>query len=43
MASRPDFNLLDAFRILDYSGKGSVSAGELELALNDLGITPTKD
>eukprot|EP01015_Nassula_variabilis_P019641 TRINITY_DN3334_c0_g1_i4.p1 TRINITY_DN3334_c0_g1~~TRINITY_DN3334_c0_g1_i4.p1 ORF type:complete len:605 (-),score=135.08 TRINITY_DN3334_c0_g1_i4:148-1962(-) len=43
LALRPDFNLLDGFRVLDREGRGSVSAGEIELALNELSIFPTKD
>ena len=43
MALRPDFNLLDAFRILDREARGSISAGEIELGLNDLSLFPSKD
>ena len=43
MSLRVDFNLLDAFRIFDKKGRGYVSKLEFELALNDLGIFPTKD
>lgn len=40
---RPDFNLLDGFRILDTDAKGTVSAGEIQIALNLLGIFPNKN
>jgi len=38
-----DFNLLDAFRVFDNKGRGYVTKLEFELALNEVGIYPTKD
>lgn len=35
--------MLDAFRIFDAKGRGYVTKLEFELALNDIGIYPTKD
>ncbi len=43
LALKSDFNLFDAFRVFDKEGAGTISAGEVELGLNDLGIYPSKD
>jgi len=43
LALRSDFNLFDAFRIFDRKGTGTVSAGQIEQGLNELGIFPSKD
>jgi Ca2+-binding EF-hand superfamily protein len=43
LASRPDFNLVDGFRILDEHDKGYVSVLELEDVLRSLGIICIKD
>jgi len=43
LALKSDFNLFDAFRLFDKEGAGTISAGEVELGLNDLGIYPSKD
>jgi Ca2+-binding EF-hand superfamily protein len=36
-----DFNLLDAFRFFDISGKGYITRGELEDGLKEFGVFPT--
>ena len=38
---RPEFNLIDAFRLLDPHGRGSVSKHDLAINLQRLGIEPT--
>lgn len=43
MAFRQDFNAEDAFRIFDRKGRGFISKLEFELAVNDIGIFPTRD
>jgi len=43
LALKNDFNLLDAFREFDSTGKGFISRLDLELALNDIGIFPSRD
>lgn len=43
LASRPDFNLVDGFRILDEHDKGYISVLELEDVLRSLGIICIKD
>jgi Ca2+-binding EF-hand superfamily protein len=43
LALRSDFNLLDAFKIFDRKGKGFVTMTELERALHEIGLYPTKD
>ena len=43
LALKRDFNLFDAFRLFDKEGTGTISAGEVELGLNELGIYPSKD
>ena len=35
---KEDFNLIDAFGLIDFSGKGSVTATEIREALLDLGL-----
>jgi len=42
LSIREDFELLTAFQIMDYKGKGSLSAYELEEALNKLKVFPGK-
>jgi len=41
LALRTDFNLLDAFRLIDRLGKQSISSVELEDFLNELGLRTT--
>ncbi|EGR31118.1 hypothetical protein IMG5_117610 [Ichthyophthirius multifiliis] len=43
IALRSDFKIEDAFRIIDQKGNGYVSKLEFEVALNDIGIFPTKN
>jgi len=43
LALKSDFNLFDAFRLFDKEGNGTISAGEIELGLNNLGLYPSKD
>ncbi|EGR33485.1 hypothetical protein IMG5_051630 [Ichthyophthirius multifiliis] len=43
LALRRDFNIEDAFRIIDQNGRGFVSKIEFESALNKIGIFPSKN
>jgi Ca2+-binding EF-hand superfamily protein len=43
LALKSDFNLLDAFRVFDVHSRGYITKLEFELALNDMGLYPTKD
>ena len=43
LALRPDFNLLDAFRIIDQNEKGFVSSNQFERALQHLEINTNKN
>jgi Ca2+-binding EF-hand superfamily protein len=43
LASKPDFNLMDSFRMFDIDGKGWISLVELKNGLADLGIYCTND
>lgn len=43
LASRPDFNLVDGFRVLDEDDKGYITVLELEGVLRSLGIICIKD
>lgn len=43
LALRSDFNLLDGFRLFDRKGRGYITSSELEKALANLGIFPTRD
>lgn len=43
LASQHDFNLMDAFQMIDLHEKGWVSVPELREALEDLGFFPKKD
>ena len=43
LASQPDFNLQDAFQMLDICNQGSVCEDEMMNALADLGVYPHKD
>ncbi len=43
LANQPDFNLMDAFNMLDYQGKGRLTAPELGEVLADLGHFFHKD
>ena len=38
LAARPDFNLSDAFRMLDIEGKGWVTSSEIRSGLEQLGL-----
>lgn len=38
LALRPDFNLFDAFKVLDIDNQGVISADSLKRALQDIGI-----
>ena len=42
-ASRPDFNVFDAFRIFDVESKGWVSITDLRVGLNEVGIYCSMD
>jgi Ca2+-binding EF-hand superfamily protein len=39
LALHSDFNLIDAFGILDQQAQGSVAAAEMLLGMNSLGLT----
>jgi hypothetical protein len=41
LAMKPDFNLVDCFRIFDYSGRGWCSFEEFREGLSTLGIYPS--
>ena len=43
LAIRPDFNLFDSFRLFDKKAVGTVSAGDIEQGLNEVGIYPKKE
>jgi len=43
LAAQPDFNLMDAFQVLDKHSKGWVTGPEIIEALGDLGSFPHKD
>ena len=43
LANMQDFNLMDAFQMLDKHSKGWVTGPEIHEALNELGIYPHKD
>ena len=43
LSLREDFNLIDAFGMLDHSGKGHLNPHELHIALRDLEIPVTQD
>lgn len=43
LALRPDFNLLDFFRIFDIEGRGSISSSELSEGMKKFGIYPNKE
>jgi len=43
LALKTEFNLLDAFRLIDKKSRGYVSKTEMEFALNDIGIFPRKE
>ena len=43
LASQPDFNLMDAFQMLDRTVKGWVTAPEIVDALADLGVYAHRD
>jgi Ca2+-binding EF-hand superfamily protein len=38
LAYTEDFNLMDAFRLFDFVGRGNVSEGELKEGLKILGV-----
>jgi Ca2+-binding EF-hand superfamily protein len=40
---KEDFNLIDAFGLIDYQGKGFVTATEIRESLMDLGYRPPID
>jgi hypothetical protein len=41
LATRPDFNLYDAFRIFDVDAKGYVSYTDLKAGLSEIGVYPS--
>jgi len=43
LALRPDFNLLDFFRLFDLEGRGSISSSELADGMKKFGIYPNKE
>lgn len=43
LAQQPDFNLMDAFQMLDKYSKGWITAPELLESLNEIGSFPHKD
>ena len=43
LATKPDFNLCDAFKIFDQRGMGTVDAFDLRSGLNAIGLYPTQD
>ena len=43
LSLREDFNLIDAFGMLDHSGKGHLNPTELHIALRDLDIPVTQE
>lgn len=43
LAAQPDFNLMDAYQMLDKFSKGWVTAPEIVEALGDLGMHPHRD
>ena len=43
LSIREDFNLIDAFGMLDHSGKGRLDPVELHMALRDLDIPVTQE
>jgi Ca2+-binding EF-hand superfamily protein len=40
LALKEDFNLIDAFALIDYRGRGYVTVNELLESLKDLGCGP---
>ena len=43
LALRPDFNLLDFFRVFDVDAKGAVSSGDIDDGFKKFGVFPHKD
>lgn len=43
LATKPDFNLTDAFKIFDQRGLGVVDSFDLRSGLNAIGLYPTQD
>jgi len=43
LSLKEDFNLIEAFGLIDYQGKGFVKAGELKESLADLGVKRAMD
>ncbi len=43
LAAQPDFNLMDAYQMIDKHNKGWVTAADLTDALADYGLYPHKD
>lgn len=43
LATRADFNLLDAFQIFDQKGKITITVPEVEIGFRDLGLYPSKE
>ena len=43
LATKPDFNLTDAFKIFDQRGMGVVDSFDLRSGLNAIGLYPTQD
>lgn len=43
LSIRPDFNLIDSFRMFDLSDRGSVSVNEFESTLKELGLMIVRD
>ena len=43
LATKPDFNLSDAFKIFDQRGMGVVDSLDLRSGLNAIGLYPTQD
>lgn len=43
LALKPDFNLMDAFKLFDWDGKGWITLPEFREGLNDLGVVSDYD
>ncbi len=43
LALRPDFNILDFFRVFDTEGKGAITGAEFEEGLKKFGIYPNRE
>ena len=43
LATRPDFNLTDCFRLFDFSGTGLISVSDIQEAFNLYGVYPSRE